>query len=328
MRRPRWTSRTSQREVFLEQAAHCEGRSPLYADLGRRLAEEPRVVPLVDEWNWEVPRRLLAGLHYLVLAGEASWRDVSAALEGHAPFLREFIATQPVQTNEVQRSWVLLPCFLRVAERAGAEVFDLVELGPSAGLNLVWDRYQYRYRNGEWGPRDAPLELTGEERGAVPARLLALTPSVRRRIGIDRSPIDVTSDDGARLLSSFVWADQHRRLERLGCAIEAVRGEPPEIVRGDVVELLPDVLRGQPRDVLTIVFQTAMLGYIDLRRRDRLRRTLRTAGQRKPLAFVTSGRPRNHGRVWGLRIFVWPDGEREFIGHADYHGEWLDWDPA
>ena len=48
-----------------------------------------------------------------------------------------------------------------------------VELGPSAGLNLLVDRYRYRYANGSFGPADALLELTVEERGGrVPASLL------------------------------------------------------------------------------------------------------------------------------------------------------------
>jgi len=74
-----------------------------------------------------------------VLAGEASWDD---PVDAHAEFLREFVRTQSVQTNEVQRSWVLLPCFLRAAELLGVDELDVVELGPSAGLNLVWDRYR------------------------------------------------------------------------------------------------------------------------------------------------------------------------------------------
>ena len=102
-----------------------------------------------------------------MLAGEAEWND---PLELHAPFLQDFVATQRVQTNEVQRSWVLLPCFLRAAELLGAEELDVVELGPSAGLNLVWDRYRYAYEAGEWGPTDAPLRLAGYERTPVPER--------------------------------------------------------------------------------------------------------------------------------------------------------------
>ena len=68
------------------------------------------------------------------LAGQASWDDVGGALEQHAEFLARFTAEQEVQTNEVQRAWALLPGFLSVAD---GRPFDLLELGPSARLNLV-----------------------------------------------------------------------------------------------------------------------------------------------------------------------------------------------
>jgi hypothetical protein len=280
----------------------------------------------VDGWSWDVPLRLLGGLHYLVLDGRATWADVPGALDAEAEFLREFVATQGVQTNEVQRSWVLLPLFLRVAQRTGAERLDLVELGPSAGLNLVWDRYGYRYETGAWGPGDAALVLSGEERRAVPGELLELEPRIGRRLGIDRSPVDVTTDDGARLLTSFVWADQRERIARLQDAVEALRAGPPELLQGDLVELLPGVLDDRSPDALTVVFQTAVLGYLDDERRARLRRVLADAGAGGPLAFVTTGRSRSGANVWGLRITYWPGGTREFIGHADYHGAWLDWE--
>ncbi len=59
---------------------------------------------------------------------------------------------QEVQTNEVQRSWALLPAFLSLAD---GRPFDLLELGPSAGLNLLWDRYAYRVLVGDVGERRA-----------------------------------------------------------------------------------------------------------------------------------------------------------------------------
>ena len=154
-------TRTSS-QVFLNQAASSEGRSQLYVDLLTAWADDPVAAELVGpDPAWDAPLRLIGGLHYLVLGGEASWDD---PLSEHAEFLREFVATQGVQTNEVQRSWVLVPLLLRVAQRMGAETFDLVELGPSAGLNLVWDRYRYRYEAGEWGREDAVLGFEGEER--------------------------------------------------------------------------------------------------------------------------------------------------------------------
>jgi hypothetical protein len=309
----------------LDQAAQCEGRSPLYARLLRAWADDPAAAELVGpDPAWDAPLRLIGGLHYLVLGREAGWND---PLEKHREFLREFVETQGVQTNEVQRSWVLLPLLLRVAQRTGAETFDLVELGPSAGLNLVWDRYRYRYEAGEWGPADAVLQFEGEERRHVPAELLGLEPRVRGRIGIDRSPIDVSTEEGARLLRAFVWAGQDDRMRRLEEAIEAVRADLPELVRGDFVEELPEVLAALPRDALTVVFQTASFGYIGDEGRARVRSVLEEAGAERPLAFISTGKPRAPEEdCWGLRLVFWPGGEREFAGHADFHGSWLQWE--
>ncbi len=241
-------------------------------------------------------------------------------------WLRHFVAEHSVQTNEVQRSWMLLPCFLEVGRRGGAEVFDLIELGPSAGLNLVWDRYRYRYEAGEWGDADSSLRLAGEERRRVPGALLALNASVRRRVGIDLDPIDVTTDDGALLLKAFVWADQHGRLERMDRAVEALRREPPDLVRGDFVDLLPAELERRSPDALTVVFQTAALGYVPEERRRAVYAALEAAGKAGPLAFVSAGQPADGSdQHYGLSVTVWPNGERRIVAHAGFHGQWLEW---
>ena len=265
--------------------------------------------------DWDAPLRLLGGLHYLVLAGAATWDD---RLETHAEFLCDFVREQAVQTNEVQRSWMLLPCFLHAAQLLGEDELDVVELGPSAGLNLGWDGYRYSYDAGEWGPTAAALRLSGQERSRVPASLLDLSPRVDRRVGIDLAPIDVTTDEGARLLECFVWAGQDERLERLRRAIDVVRASPPELVRGDFARELPNVLRRRP----TLLFETAAFPYVSDETRAAVREILSRVTA--PLAFVTAGRPRGEAQGWGMRLELYPGGEREFVGHADFHGAWLD----
>jgi hypothetical protein len=281
------------------------------------------VPALVGELAWNAPLRLLGGLHALVLTEQASWDDLDAAL-AH-PQLPQ-LARRPVQTNEVRRSWTLLPCFLEVARRTGAETIDLLELGASAGFNLLWDRYRYRYEAGTWGGREALLELDGEERTTVPAALLELAPCVRRRRGIDLEPVDVTTEEGALLLRSFVWPGQEGRLERLDAAIEAVRREPPELVPGDLVELLPGALAERAADALTLVFQTAVLGYLGGPAWERARAALARAGRDGGLALVWTDRPAPdiHSH-WGLWLQLWPGGEPELLAHADFHGAWLRW---
>jgi hypothetical protein len=269
--------------------------------------------------TWDLPLRLLAGLHYLVLANQASWDDVGGALDRHAEFLARWVVEQDVQTNEVQRAWGLLPAFLSVAD---GRPLDVLELGPSAGLNLLWDRYRYRYSTGTWG--DGPLELTGGSRVPPPAELLRRRVSVGRRRGIDLNPVDVTTEHGARLLQAFIWADQAERLERLRRAIDIVRHDPPELMRGDYVESLPALLRDRHDGAQLVVFQTASTMYLDAAASARLRDALHDAARDEPLVFISTGRaPNDDG--FALELERYPDGRVVRLGVLDFHGEWLEW---
>ena len=116
---------------------------------------------------------------------------------------------------------------------------------------------------------------------------------------------------------------QDERLAGLDRAIEALRADPPPLVRGDAVEELPRVLANLPRDGIALVFQTSLFEYLSAEAREALRATIDAAD--RELVFVASGRPRGVPRAWGMRIYR-PGGRREFAGHADYHGAWLDYD--
>jgi hypothetical protein len=258
-------------------------------------------------------------LHYLVLAGQASWGDVGAALDRHAEFLARWSAEQEVQTNEVQRAWALLPGFLTVAD---SRPFDLLELGPSAGLNLLWDRYRYVYATGVWG--ESELELSGDDRVSPPAPLFRRRVAVARRRGIDQSPVDANSEHGARLLESFVWPDQTGRLERLRRAIDVVREDPPELMRGDYVDSLPGLLADRIDGAHLVVFQTASTMYLNDGAMGRLRRALHEAALTEPLTYLGTGRaPDDDG--FALEVERWPSGRRERLAVFDFHGDWLDW---
>jgi hypothetical protein len=262
---------------------------------------------------------LLAGLHYLVLGDLASWDDVDGALDRHAAFLSRWAAEQDVQTNEVQRAWGLLPAFLFVADE---RPFDLLELGPSAGLNLLWDRYRFRYSSGAWG--SGPFELSGDDRVPPPSELLEREVSVVRRRGIDLNPVDVTTEEGSRLLQAFVWPDQPGRLDRLRRAIDVVRHDPPELQRGDYVELLPELLRDRRAGTQLVIFQSASTQYLDAAALQRLNLAMQVAGRDEPLVFISTGRgPDDSG--YGLELQRHPGGRPTRLAVIDFHGEWLEW---
>ncbi|MDX6517239.1 MAG: hypothetical protein QOF50_85 [Gaiellaceae bacterium] len=308
------------------------------ATLSRHAADDPLVGEIVGEAlampRGNAPLRLYGALHYLVLAGRAPayaeladpWPAVRAILEEHRDSLRSFVAEHAVQTNEVRRSWLLLPGFLWASD---GRPLELVELGASGGLNLLWDRYRYVYAQGTWGPEDAPMTLMGPESPEVPGELLEREVRIGNRVGIDRNPIDVTTEEGALLLQCYVWPDQPERLERMRRAIAAVRANPPELVAGDFLELLPSVLEARSAGARTIVFHSMVTEYVEDADYARLEDSLRQAGEAAPLVELSVEFPRTKEFVSDITYLLeareWPSGERRQLARVHYHGAGLRW---
>jgi hypothetical protein len=274
-----------------------------------------------------VPLRLFGGVHYLVLSGRApeAWHSFPETLRTHREWLTRFVDEQPVQTNEVQRCWGLLPAFLTVAD---SRPIDLVELGPSGGLNLLWDRYRYRYDGMRWGAADSPLGLTGEALDGPPRGILEREAVVCSRAGIDRQPVDLTTEGGALLLQSFVWADQEERLARLRCAIEVLRRDPPRLVQGNYVEELPRVLSGRDLSHLTLLYHSASLSYLPREVRERVRAAIAAEGERGSLAYVSyefDEDARESYEGFGLDVRSYPGGEVRRLARLDGHANRLRW---
>lgn len=281
--------------VFEKFARGVPSYRPDDVKLIRRCADEPFVLSLVpEEPTWDVPHRLLSAVQYLILSGEApdyresadQWATFIDILHAHRQWVADFIHHQGIQTNETQRCFALLPLFLTVA-RATGKPLDLLELGTSAGLNLLWDRYRYQYREGPWGSTDAVLELTGEEECPVPGGLLKQEIAVGRRRGIDLQPVDVTTELGFRLLASFLGSDSVR-LERLRRAAVIASHHPLELIQGNYLEMLPVLLRDRSDSAVTVVFQTLSTIYLPIEERLGLRAVVERAGADGPLAWIST----------------------------------------
>ena len=150
---------------------------------------------------------------------------------------------------------------------------------------------------------------------------------MRRRIGIDRRPVDVTTDHGARVLEAFVWADQAERLERVRRAIEIVRADPPRLMEGDYVEVLPALLAERDLDALTVVFHSASTIYLQEDERARLQESIDLEGARGSLAWVSFEYTTDDGigyQGFALDVRSWP-GEQRRLALLDGHANSMEW---
>ncbi len=99
-------------------------------------------------------------------------------------------------------------------------------------------------------------------------------------------------------------------------------------MRGDYVELLPEIVRDRDDYGLMVVFQTISTVYLSDEERARLRAIVDGAGAVGPLAWISTPTPGEHGQRRGdypLELALWPGEERRIVARMNVRGEWLEW---
>ncbi len=140
-----------------------EPRAPLYHRLAAGIAADAGLAALLQRPTVQrQPVLLFACVRALLLAGRPDeglarfYPDLAATPDDgdpmpafraftatHADELAELLVTRSTQTNEIGRCALLLPAFGLVAAEVGP--LTHLDIGASAGLNLLLDRYHYTY---------------------------------------------------------------------------------------------------------------------------------------------------------------------------------------
>lgn len=334
-------------EFFAEESARTSG-TRFYPRLSEGVRNDADLRALAARVKAGQPMAniLFGAVHFLVLRGtdhplKRFYRtvggDARAEVEDPFPLFKDFVArhrreieklvaTRVTNTNEVGRSALLNPGFRALASEAGAPL-HLVEIGPSAGLNLIWDRYGVRYRRdgdvaAEITP-GAPLVLDCELRGkTIPPT--GPSPRVASRVGLELNPVDLANADDRDWLRALIWPDDTARLARLDSAISLFEGSKPEIRAGDALALLPEALAAAPRDETVCVYHTIVTYQFSREMREALDAILTVAGVRRPvhrLAFESDG------NEYVIALTRYADGVKtaRVLGNAHPHGKWLEW---
>ena len=244
----------------------AKGVSDIYFEWASAIAGDAEIVGLISR---------LPGIKVQPNLVFAAARHIGAPVGAYAPFrawlLENWADVVPVvmaratQTNEAARCAVLLPVLSRIDGPLA-----LIEAGASAGLCLYPDRYSYRYDvQGETvslDPRDGPsrvqIPCTIDAHG-IPTRL----PTVAWRAGVDLNPIDPTDQEQIAWLETLVWPEHAARRDRLAAAAAIAAGDPAGLLQGDILTAVPDLIDRAPADTRIVVFHSAVLVYLDDRRR-------------------------------------------------------------
>ena len=329
------------REGFRQQAAWCRAMAaPRTAALcaaladglsdasatGRRVLDWPR-----DTLADAVALRLVGGLNALRLAGtdglDAAFSgapgDVDALVRAHDAALLPWLDSAP-QTNEPQRSAALMTGLLHVAARFGPRL-DVIEIGSSAGLNLLLGRYRFELGGVGVGPDDAALTMSPEWRGSPPPAGPVEIVGAR---GCDLRPIDLDDPAAEARVAAYIWVDNPERGERLHRAAALVRAHRVRIDRADAADWVearlaePVAAPEDERGATRVLMHSVTWQYLPPETQARITAAMARAGAAGPLAWVTMepDRDLNAHRI-GVR--TWPDGEGRVVGTAHAHARWI-----
>jgi hypothetical protein len=348
-----------------------------YAAIARGVAENDDVLSLLA--GAPLPQRrpllLLAAVHFLLLSGDphplGEYYDtvglVRGRREGRAPDgavagvfadfcrvhsveLERLIATRATQTNEVGRCSALLPglCHIAALEGEGGPL-SLLDLGTSAGLNLLFDDYGYAYTSAadgttrRAGVEGAAVALTCTARDGLTQLPDLRLPVMAERVGLDLAPVNPFSDDEARWLLACLWPDNPARFGLLRAALANVRSapHPPRLERGDLLTDLPRVVAAMPGDGPLVVFHSWVAAYLSEEEQYALTQHVAALGASRPVhhlycesPFETPGLPtppspvpREGPDLATALVHVGPHGPAVRLADTHPHGYWIRWWP-
>lgn len=350
---PLATGPAAVRTAFLNQVAYCrDNAAPITALVCAALAElldgarGGPVMARIRGWQGPpladaLPLRIAGGLHALHLAraepGLAPIYDgeqpadaaerVAAALERHEAFLLPWLDGPP-QTNEAGRSWAFAAAMLWLAERGCPPDFALFELGSSAGINLMMDRYRFDLGGVVVGPAGAGMRIAPEWRGPPPP---AAAFRILRAEGCDVSPVDLADPGQALRLRAYVWPEQTERFARMDAAVAQARETPPAISSQRAGNFVAQVLARPAQPGLTrVIAHSVVWQYIPRDERDAITASIEVAGAgasaEAPLAWVMLEANRDTHRH-ELTVRWWPGGAQPIrLATAHPHGAWVEWD--
>ncbi|MBL0406636.1 DUF2332 family protein [Microvirga aerilata] len=341
------------REAFAEQAEACAERgspftSRLCEALARVLDHSTCIGQHVLEWPGRpdargdsVPLRLVGGLHALVRRG--SLPSLAALYPPHPlpdiPVLEKTLAEVlptvdnnllpwldlPPQTNEPMRSAPLMAGLLVVAQESKELPLAVYEVGASAGLLLVLDRYRHCLGKTAVGSPDAPVLIEPHWEGSAPPNAHV---RIARRHGSDLEPLNVSSQEDRERLLAYIWADQADRLARVEAALEIAAVEPPRLDGAEAAVWAERTINTQPEaGVARVLFHAVAMQYAGEETCERIAahaaRVGAQANDGAPFAWLRFEADPEFNEKGSLHLTLWPGGKEEVLAIGDTHGERL-----
>ncbi len=338
--------------AFANQVAYCRAAdAPITARVCAGLLELLRrgeagaVLDAVLRWTGApladaLPLRIAGGLHALHLGGiepalaqiysGAEGVDdaaiIGAALHKHEAALLPWLDGPP-QTNEAGRSSNFIAAMLWLAEQGLPPRFVCLEIGSSAGINLMLARYHYDLAGVKVGPQPGAIRFAPEWKGNPPPDNLIEIVSTK---GCDVAPVDLADPAQALRLKAYIWPEHKVRFERMAAAVAEAGKSPPDLVQMNAAEFVEaELARPQAAGTTRVLMHSIVWQYIPKDQQARVTAAMEAAGVKataeRPLAWIALEANRTV-HLHELVVRYWPGGaEPDMLARSHPHGASIDW---
>ncbi|WP_093045719.1 DUF2332 domain-containing protein [Thalassobacillus cyri] len=329
---------------FLDFAElECKGSSALYQFLSVKIAGNEELLQLSSyaRRGQPIPNLLFGAVHQLLLAGNTHElghfypsitgkpKQVEGSFSSFLDFCRTYqkeiiaiLQEKLVQTNEVRRCAYLYPLFCYIHKKTGNSL-SLVEIGTSAGLQLLWDQYSYSYGgNRSYGNNTSVVHLSSKVRQGSMPELLDSAPPVASRVGVDLHVSDLKDREDALWLKALIWPEHQERLETFDKAVKQFSKSPPSLIEGDGVSMLKELAAQAPSASTLCIFHTHVANQMSRKVKNDLLQKVSAIGRKRDVCHIYNN---IEDRKLHLDYVISGVSYAETIGETDGHGGWFDW---
>lgn len=327
-------------QSFVRFAEECRAlQSPFYAQLSQSIAQDDQLLSIAAQAGSRPETNLFfAAVQYLLQNGVEHpvanfYPNVTSSPQSGDPFpnFRDFcfthqqaildlIAVRRVQTNEVRRCAFLMPAFNLVYQQNHQNPLAMIDVGTSAGLNLLWDQYHYNYNGQTYGNLDAPVQIQTELRGDKHPSLNDPLPEVTYRIGLDLHPVDVKEPDQAAWLRALIWPEHKDRHHMLRAAIQMFINNPQTLRTGDALQTVPQTLNEIPSNTTLCICHSFTLNQFSPEMREQFDTLLTTHSKIRPIYRISA-----EGNSLDLRTYNQGKCTTQNLAEVNPHGRWINW---
>lgn len=329
--------------LYCELWEHIKGDAEILAFVNLVDKDQPNLVTFFTCVNFLLlrePHQPLA-LYYPYLHNEGApplteaysfFRDFVLARGAQ---LRNLLPTARLQTNEPTRCTNLMPAFVLAYQRGGYQSLNMVEIGSSSGLNLLWNRYGYQYRSGLTteditvgdftSPVQVHCELDGPHLPPLPDMTL---PRVASCQGIELYPRDIHDEQDMRWVRAAIWPEELARHQVLDAAIRFAQQEHLHLHQGDACDLLPALLADIPTSQTAVVWSSYAVNQGPIAIKECIDLQIREASHRIPIYRVALEFALEKQAGPQLELSEYQGGQivkQELLARCAVHGERMIW---